>query len=531
MVFEWRVPIGCDRCCAERLPGRSASGSDAPEGRALLAGDVVDGRYRLTALLGKGGVARVWRACCVDTGRDVALKVMRPEAELGDWIDPAHPLEDLRALHDRFRREGGLLGTLDHAGIPRLYGQGMHQDSPYLAMQLVDGESLRRFLERWRPLPLQVAVAVAVQVGEALACAHEIPVVHRDLKPDNVIIDAQGLVHLVDFGIALPTRPGAARYTSHGATPGSAGYMAPEQILGNLITPRADLYAFGCVLYELLTGGRPFVPEAGRNLYDLHLNAPVPTALLHAGTVPDRIALLAEGLLAKEERDRPFDIGVVLDVLRPYLPVRGDRAPFPVPDPDPTRVYREPETRVSGPRGGRPEAVPAVQARSHRSDEWLAEEEVEAARDAARAELETEGPGACCDLLAGMLDSARSQFGPRTELVADVQLLCADAARVAGDYRSAAELFVGLARALERSSAPFLRGIMLQARLGAAECRIPFGATEEAFARWSAVVEEVAGLVEPSDAVLERCREVAVELHELGHGAEVDTILAKLDPL
>lgn len=365
-------------------------------------------------------------------------------------------------------------------------------------------------------------------MGEALACAHEIPVVHRDFKPDNVIMGADGIVYLVDFGIALPTRPGAPRYTAHGATPGSAGYMAPEQILGHLITPRADLYSFGCVLFELFTGSRPFSPEEGRSLFDLHLNAPVPRHLLYTGSIPVELAELTERLLAKRPQERPSDILAVLDILRSHLPQPGHPGPSPLPDPDPTAAFRFPDSIRPLPPAPEPPVAPAA-PRSHRSDEWLSEEEIDAARDEARAELDREGPGTKCERLEELLDDARDQFGPRTELVAEAQLLCADAARIAGDYRRAAELYRRLVDELGRSAVPFMRSVVLQARLGMAECRIPFGEIDAAYSGWEAVVTETAGLVEPPDAVLVRCREVGLELHELGHGAEVDELLRTLD--
>ncbi|XES00434.1 serine/threonine-protein kinase [Streptomyces sp. S1D4-11] len=216
------------------------------------AGELVDRRYELTASLGQGGMAQVWRAREVATGRDVAVKFLRLDSEGLRRLDPYEREAELAVLYARFRREVELLSSLDHPGIPELYGHGSHGGMPYIAMRLVTGVTLRAFLDEHNTLPLASAVAVASQVAQALACAHTLPVVHRDLKPQNIMIDDDGVPTLLDFGIAKPLRADATRYTAHGSTLGSRGYQAPEQILEKEPTARTDIYSFGCVIYELL---------------------------------------------------------------------------------------------------------------------------------------------------------------------------------------------------------------------------------------------------------------------------------------
>ncbi len=199
----------------------------------MEAGDVLDGRYRVEQALDQGGMGTIWTAIDLVTGQLTAVKVLRLDAYTQGRFTPAERARHRAELLKRFEREGAILEELKHPGIPRLLHRGYLGEEPYLVMEYVEGISLREFLDTRGPFPFDAAVAVAVQVAEALAHAHANGVVHRDLKPGNVVIAcADGAVKLLDFGIAHLTDPDATRYTALGATPGSAGYMAPEQLRG-----------------------------------------------------------------------------------------------------------------------------------------------------------------------------------------------------------------------------------------------------------------------------------------------------------
>lgn len=202
----------------------------------LSQGDVVDERYQVGGLLGRGGMADVFRATDTATGGAVALKVLRvPEG------DNAR----------RFRSEADTLGRLDHHGLVRLHGSGTHDGLPYLVLDLADGPTLAHVLADG-PLGFDRTLPVGAQVAEALAHAHALGVVHRDVKPSNILFDGTGRARLADFGIArLADAPGV---TGTGFVIGSAPYLAPEQVEGRRATPAADVYALGLVLVECLSG-------------------------------------------------------------------------------------------------------------------------------------------------------------------------------------------------------------------------------------------------------------------------------------
>jgi serine/threonine protein kinase len=219
------------------------------------------GPYEILTLVGAGGMGVVYRARDTRLGRDVALKVMLPEAAAS------------RAALERFEREARAVATLSHPNILTIHDFGSHEDSVYAVMEFLDGPTLRTMLERG-PLPVRKAVAVAVQIAHGLAAAHECGIVHRDLKPENVGTTRTGQVKILDFGLARDTsRSNAASdsavtrlgATSAGLVLGTVGYMAPEQIRGEDVDHRADVFSLGVVLYEMLTScrafARPTAPE------------------------------------------------------------------------------------------------------------------------------------------------------------------------------------------------------------------------------------------------------------------------------
>jgi Tol biopolymer transport system component len=227
---------------------------------APLAGRSL-GHYRVTAAIGSGGMGEVYRATDTKLGREVALKVL-----------PIEVRQDPSRLA-RFRREARLLASLNHLNVAAIHGLEEADGMPFLALELVEGEDLAERLARGC-IPLDEALGIARQIVDALAAAHEKGIVHRDLKPANVKVTPDGKVKVLDFGLAKAYAEDAAPDSgadlsrsptlAHGGTLagvilGTAAYMAPEQAKGGAVDKRADVWAFGCVLYEMLTGRRPFV--------------------------------------------------------------------------------------------------------------------------------------------------------------------------------------------------------------------------------------------------------------------------------
>lgn len=198
---------------------------------------LLDGRYRIGEVLGRGGVATVYSAVDVLLGRDVAVKVFRREGS--------------RLSLYRFAAEARLLAGLSHPGLVTVHDVCLDGDQPYLVMQLVDGGTLRGQMDRG-PLDPVVAARVGTRIADVLAYIHTRDIVHRDVKPSNVLVDEGGEGFLADFGIARAM--GAAHLTLTGELIGTAAYLAPEQVTDVDVTPRADIYALGLVLLECLTG-------------------------------------------------------------------------------------------------------------------------------------------------------------------------------------------------------------------------------------------------------------------------------------
>lgn len=266
------------------------------------------GRYRIVAALGAGGMGEVYRALDTRLKREVALKVLPP---------------DLVTDPDRKRRfllEAQSAAALSHPRIATVYDADEADGVCYLAMELVAGAPLTERL-RTGPVPTSEALALAVEVGEGLACAHAKGIVHRDLKPANVMIGVDGHVRLIDFGVAKLLEAGSGERTTDVATlagrvVGTPAYMAPEQARGAAVDARADVFSFGLLLYELLTGRRPFDRGSWPDTVAAVLRDPAPP--LAAGTaglatgVLSSLQRLLDHCLAKEMTDRPASMAEIL---------------------------------------------------------------------------------------------------------------------------------------------------------------------------------------------------------------------------
>lgn len=496
-------------------------------GVRMEKGEVVRSRYRIVELLGQGGMARVWKAIDTETGESVAVKEIRADQYNQGRLNPAERTRQKTELLKRFEREGQFLAELDHPGIVKLLDRGLHRGVPYLVMEFVDGEPLDRFLGNHRPLPLGAVIAIAFEIAEALVHAHAGRVIHRDLKPGNVVLTADGSAKLIDFGVALPDRPDATRYTVYGATPGTVGYMAPEQLQGQQkVTKAVDHYSYGCVVFELLTGRQPFLDRPDRNCSTQHQQDLPPRVSDYRAGVPAEIDDLVWYLLGKDPHQRLDSLAWAVDVLRPHLPAEGSSAPNPELVPDPTTCYRLPGAVAAPPVPSRATRGPVARPMAARGARPVGD------RDRfgwlhARADAEMAGAGAgpALERLEHELAHARKSWGLGHLPVAQAQLLCADAARLHGAWEDAGPLYRAVAKALEYKTAPPFRAAALEARVGVAECQISAGDLQGGFDGWADVVHEIAGLVDMPARAVARCREVALELEESGRGEETRSFL------
>jgi eukaryotic-like serine/threonine-protein kinase len=276
------------------------------------AGRPRGGRYRMEALLATGGMGEVWAARDLLLDRAVAVKVLGP-AFAGDG----------RAA-ERLRREARAAGRLEHPNIARVLDLGEDGGRPYLVMELLEGESLAERISRDGAMAPAEAARVVAAVADALEAAHRAGVVHRDVKPGNVFLGADGSVKVLDFGIA--SAAGEAALTT-GDLIGTAAYLAPERALGHRATPAADVYALGVVLYELLAGRRPFEAASDIELAMAHVHAhPTPLAQAAPGT-PSFLVAACEQAMSRDPSSRPSSAAALAELLR--APASATR-PLPV---------------------------------------------------------------------------------------------------------------------------------------------------------------------------------------------------------
>src|SRR5712691_3890533 len=257
-----------------------------------LIESTVAGRYQVIARIASGGMGEVFRAHDAVLGREVALKVLHPQFA-GD-----------RGFVDRFRREARAAAILNHPNIVGVYDWGLTEGTYFMVMEYVRGHNLRTLLSEYGRLqPLQV-VEIAAQVLSALDHAHGHGIVHRDVKPENILIARDGTVKVADFGLA---RAYADSYVSQaeGTVTGTVQYLAPEQIQGEPADPRTDLYALGVVMFELLTGGPPYSGETSLSIAYQHLTGQVPSPSHIAPAIEPAMDQVVLRATAKDRGDRP----------------------------------------------------------------------------------------------------------------------------------------------------------------------------------------------------------------------------------
>ena len=306
--FERDVPL-LERPAVERFP-QLRHEDDGPPLPELLGG-----RYRIEREVGRGGMARVYLAYDSRHSRRVAVKVIRPEIASA-------------LARERFLREIGIAARLRHPNIMPLYDSGDVDETLYFVMPFEEGKSLRARLDKEQRLGIPEAVSILRDVARALAYAHEQNVVHRDIKPDNVLLSGDAAV-VTDFGIAkaltlAATEAGTGPLTHAGTAIGTPAYMAPEQAIGDpTVDYRADIYAFGCLAYEVFAGVTPFAGTTAHEIISAQLSERPKALAAHRPDVPQGLARLIERCLEKSPAARPASASELLEVLGTTTTTKG----------------------------------------------------------------------------------------------------------------------------------------------------------------------------------------------------------------
>jgi serine/threonine-protein kinase len=271
-----------------------------------MIGREIGGRYRLIAPLGEGGMATLWRAIDEQLDREVAVKILRPQfgADAG--------------FAARFKQEARSAGSLAHPNIVSVYDYGTDgaEGSQYIVMQLVDGQDLSAILRERGMLSPDDAARIAVDVASALEAAHRRGIVHRDVKPGNILITDDGDVKVTDFGIARAVSE--ASMTVTGTTLGSVHYFSPEQASGDEVTGASDVYSLGIVLYEMLTGRRPFEGDSAAGVALRRINEDAPSPWSIGKPVPRGLEGILMRALARDPKQRYPDAGSMAEALRAW---------------------------------------------------------------------------------------------------------------------------------------------------------------------------------------------------------------------
>jgi tRNA A-37 threonylcarbamoyl transferase component Bud32/tetratricopeptide (TPR) repeat protein len=500
------------------------------------------GRYELIEEIESGGMGTVWRGYDAVLDREIAVKLIRSDAV----ASPAQAKE----FASRFQREARVTARIGHHGVPQVFDAVLDEasyDRLYLVMEYVRGTSLRAVLEgagaedgTTALLPVSWAASIAAQICAVLSYAHAIPVVHRDLKPDNVLIAADGTVKVLDFGIAKLLRTDVTRLTATGSPIGTSRYMSPEQVDGAQITPLSDLYALGCVLHELLAGQPVFDGDSDYALMRQHMDAsPAPLRTLRP-EMPEELEALTLELLAKAPEQRPADAYAVYERLLPHLPLPGtqlgsggpaafaDGGPAPTGVPDPTVVYRQPNAPlrrapapVPSPEPADPAPVPV------RADTALRD----AIRDAYTRSADLADSGRftqAADVLKAAIGPAATALGAQNPRVLGLRRQRAAVLMAGEDFRRALPEFDALAAAYARTAGPSSHDT-LECRQRAAHCRANLGQGAVALREFQDALEVVSDADgDASETALDLRRSIGILLFSEGRRTEAEGVLDAL---
>ena len=279
---------------------------------STLVGMQLSGRYRLDAQIGAGGMSTVYRAFDQTLERQVAIKLMHREiASDSDQLE-------------RFRREARAVAQLSHPHIVGVIDAGEDEGRPYIVFEYVEGETLKERIRRMGRLPMDEAIAYAIEISRALGCAHSHHIVHRDVKPQNVLIDAEGSAKVTDFGIARTLDQDGL--TADGRVLGTTDYVSPEQALGHDVNGQSDIYSLGVVLFEMLTGDVPFHGENQVSVAMKHVREDMPDLQSRRPEASATLASVLERMTDKDLRRRYPDVPALVADLEEALAIEAARS-------------------------------------------------------------------------------------------------------------------------------------------------------------------------------------------------------------
>jgi eukaryotic-like serine/threonine-protein kinase len=324
----------------------------------MTPGEVLGARYELRQALARGGMGEVWVGYDRVLGREVALKV----------LDIGAAREDRAA--ERFRHEATAAAALSHPNVVAVYDAGVEEGLAFLVMELLSGPTVAQLIQQRGSLSFGLALDLARQAAEGLVAVHRVGVVHRDVKPGNLMLDQHGRLKVVDFGIARLVEATASQVTASGTVFGSAAFLSPEQARGEAATAASDYYALGCVLMAMLTGRPPFAAEHPMGLLRQHLDAPPPRVRDRRPDVPAWVDKVVDDLLAKDPERRAGGVAALLrnrtvapgsgQGMTAVLPVAAVLAPIPAPPPPPPPPLLAPTSPPPPPQGSPTVVLPTV---------------------------------------------------------------------------------------------------------------------------------------------------------------------------
>jgi len=298
-----------------------------------VVGELIAGRYELEKLVGSGGMSNVFRAHDSLLERTVALKILHEQYTRDeDYVE-------------RFRREARAVAQLAHPNIVTVIDRGEQDGRQYIVFEFIEGDNLKEIVARG-PVPVRDAIGLTLQVARALSFAHERGLVHRDVKPQNVLLNEDGQAKVTDFGIARSLDVHGVTQT--GTVLGTSDYIAPEQARGQKVNPKTDIYSLGAVLYELLTGDVPFAGDNFVAVAMRHVNEPAPSVLEHRPDCPLRLDLAVQRAMAKDPADRfesMDDFVIELEACLAEVDGRGDEGATMIVPPARRRRRRVPRSR------------------------------------------------------------------------------------------------------------------------------------------------------------------------------------------
>jgi serine/threonine protein kinase len=285
-------------------------------------GRTLSARYRIDAMLGQGGMSAVYKATDPNLKRVVAIKLIHPHLS----IDPSFVM--------RFESEASAVASLRHPNIVQVYDFNTDNGVYYMVLEFIAGETLqdrlKRLADAGRQLSVEEAIKITTNISDAVGYAHQRGMVHRDIKPANIMLDVQGQAILMDFGIVKIL--GGDSHTSTGAVVGTARYMSPELIRGEVADHRADIYSLGVTLFEMLSGRPPFVADSAMTLMMMHLNDPVPNVRGFREDIPPEMVRILEKAMAKDRNARYQSAAEFSADLRRALSTAGQQSSVTSPD-------------------------------------------------------------------------------------------------------------------------------------------------------------------------------------------------------